>query len=293
MVLLLGGSGYVGSALARALISHGLEFSAPTHEELDVADPLALRQAARALRPRFAINAIGFTGRPNIDGTERERLRCLRANTVIPGILAEVFAEERIPWGHVSSGCIYDGTRADGTPFDEADRPDFAFCDPRAGWYAKTKVMAEKLLEDAPGCLIWRMRIPFDAWDHERNYLTKLLRYPRLLEVAGSITQRGEFADAAIQSLARSLPAGIYNLTNPGVITTREIIDAMRRHGLLRREPVFYKDVGEFLSEVPGRVYRASCALDSGKIAAAGIPLREIHDSVEETLRRWTPGSGA
>lgn len=289
MILLLGGAGYVGTALARALIARGLEFSAPTRHELDVLDEEALRRAARALRPRFAINAIGFTGRPNIDGTERERLRCLQANTVVPGILAKVFTAENIPWGHVSSGCIFDGTRPDGTPFDESDPPNFAFGDARAGWYAKTKAMAESLLRDAPRCLIWRMRIPFDEYDHPRNYLTKLVRYPKLLEVTGSISRLGEFADAAIESLWREVPSGIYNLTNPGVISTSEVVAALRRRGILHREPVFYQSAAEFLNETPGRVYRANCALESKKIAAVGIPLREVHESLEEALAHWVP----
>jgi len=93
---------------------------------------------------------------------ERERLRCLKENTVVPGVLAEVLADAGIRWGHVSSGCIYDGVRSDGLPYEEDDPPNFAFNNPRAGWYSRTKAMAETMLRGAPGCLIWRMRI--QAW---------------------------------------------------------------------------------------------------------------------------------
>lgn len=288
MILLLGGSGYVGAAFARVLASKNLPFTAPSHQDLDASNPDEIAAAIRALRPRFAINAIGFTGRPNIDGTENEKFRCLRVNTHLPGVLAVVLASEGVRWGHVSSGCIYEGCRPDGSPFTEDDLPNFAFGDPRSSWYAKTKAMAETLLREAPGCLVWRMRIPFDEFDHERNYLSKLMAYEKLLEVRGSISQRQEFAEAAIESLIREIPAGIYNVTNPGAISTTEVIEALQRHGLTKKTFTFFKDDADFMS-APGRVRRASCELNTDKLSATGIHLREIHESLEGTLKRWVP----
>jgi dTDP-4-dehydrorhamnose reductase len=288
MILLLGASGYTGQAFANWLEKAGLPYAAPTHREVDAADAGAMRALVRAVRPNYAINAIGFTGRPNIDNTEQEKLRCLRVNTEIPGILAEVFADEGIRWGHVSSGCIYDGTKPDGSPFTEDDPPNFAFSHPRSSWYAKTKALAESLLADAPNCLIWRMRIPFDEFDHERNYLSKILRYEKLLEVCGSISQRQEFVKAALETLRRELPGGLYNITNPGAIWTSEIVEAIRRRGISKKAFRYFENIEEFLA-APGRVYRASCVLSSKKLLDAGIPLREIHEAVEDTLSRWIP----
>ncbi|MCX7869597.1 MAG: NAD(P)-dependent oxidoreductase, partial [Terrimicrobiaceae bacterium] len=84
MVLLLGGGGYVGRALAGALEARGIEFAAPSHSALDAGSREAVREAVRSLQPRYVINAAGFTGRPDVDGTEREKWRCLLANTVVP-----------------------------------------------------------------------------------------------------------------------------------------------------------------------------------------------------------------
>ncbi len=289
-ILLLGTTGYVGSAIAANLQARGLPYSTPSHAELDASSKDSVARMLRDLRPTLLINAIGFTGRPNIDGTEREKLRCLTANTLVPGVLAEVLADHNIPWGHVSSGCIFEGTRPDGLPFTEEDPPNFAFGHPAAGWYSRTKAMAETLLAGAPECLIWRMRIPFDQFDHERNYISKLMRYDRLLEVTNSISQRQEFAQSAVESLLRRLPAGIYNVTNPGAIRTSEVAEAIRRHGLSQRDFAFFTDESEFMA-APGRVKRASCLLDSSKIARAGVPLREVHDALEWTLKNWEEGT--
>ncbi|MFZ4598448.1 MAG: sugar nucleotide-binding protein [Terrimicrobiaceae bacterium] len=286
MIVLLGSTGYVGQAIARQLSARGAEFVAPSHGDLDLTsrDAVAGWFSGRAVR--YVINAVGFTGRPNIDGTELERWRCLQANTVVPGVLAEVLGDSGIPWGHVSSGCIFYGSRADGQGFCEDDEPEFAKCDPRAGWYAKTKWMAEVLLRDRPGVRIWRMRIPFDQFDHERNYLSKLMAYERLLEVRNSISQLQEFAVAAIETLEQGVPDGIYNVTNPGSILTSEVAAALRTHGLTSKEFRYFGSEEEFLRS-PGRVFRADCVLDSTKLASTGIPLREVHEAVELTLREW------
>lgn len=288
MVLLLGVGGYVGRAFAEVLASRHIEFYAPSHAALDATCADAVREAVRQLRPRYVINAAGFTGRPNVDGTEREKWYCLRTNTFLPGVLAEVLTEEGIRWGHVSSGCIFDGCRPDGAPFDETDPPNFAFGDKRAGWYAKTKAMAEELLREAPECLIWRMRIPFDEEDSPRNYLSKILCYDQLLEVKGSISHRKEFAAAAVDSLERGLPPGIYNLTNPGLISTSEIAGMLERHGLARKPFRYFAGLEEFLA-LPGRVYRATCSLSCAKALAAGLHLTEVHEAVRQAILNWRP----
>ena len=287
MILLFGAGGYVGSAIAARLREAGIEFLAPAHRELDLMSRDALADwLSRIPRPEFAINAVGFTGRPNIDGTEIEKWHTLRANTVVPGVLAEVLGGAGIRWGHVSSGCLFHGCRPDGTGFTEADEPEFAVSDPRAGWYARTKWMAEKLLAGLPGVVIWRLRIPFDVCPHERNYLTKLMRYDRLLEVRNSISQLREFAAVAVESLRAGIPEGIYNATNPGSILTSEVVAALGRHGILRKRIQYFRAGGEFLS-APGRVFRASCVLDSSKLAACGLGMPDVHESLERTLREW------
>ena len=286
MIVLLGASGYVGSAIAVRLRQLGRDFLAPSHRDLDLTSKDAVARWFAGKQPEFVINAVGFTGRPNIDGTEIEKWRCLQANTVVPGVLADVLGTLGIRWGHVSSGCIFNGARADGSGFTEADEPDFAVSDPRAGWYARTKWMAEKLLMDTPGVIIWRPRIPFNAEDNERNYLTKLMRYERLLEVRNSISQLEEFAAATVQSLQDRIPDGIYNATNPGSILTSEVAEALRRHGICRKKFEYFLDETDFLAH-PGRVFRASCVLDPGKLAAHGIRMLEVHESLERTLKAW------
>jgi 3,5-epimerase/4-reductase len=286
MILVLGGSGYVGGAVVRELGRRGMDYSAPGHGELDASDAGAVGEAVARTRPDAVISAVGFTGRPNIDGTEVEKLRCLRANTLVPGVLADVMRDAGIPWGHVSSGCIFDGVREDGSPFTEDDPPNFAFGDPRAGWYARTKALGEILLESGGDCRIWRLRIPFDERDSPRNYLSKLIRYEKLLEVTNSISHLGDFAAACVESLVRPIPPGIYNVTNPGAVTTSRVAEKIRAHGLCDHPFRFFSGEEEFLAP-PGRVKRASCVMSSEKLARAGIPLRGVEEALDDALGNW------
>ena len=56
-----------------------------------------------------------------------------------------------------------------------------------------------------------------------RNYLSKLLACERLLDARDSLTHLAEFIPAALQFARLRPPPGIYNCTNPGSVTAREI----------------------------------------------------------------------
>ena len=65
----------------------------------------------REHKPSFLVNAAGFTGKPNVDACESAKYESLEGNAVLPGIIREVCEDLKIPWGHISSGCIYSGRR--------------------------------------------------------------------------------------------------------------------------------------------------------------------------------------
>ena len=127
MIYLLGGSGYVGQAYQTLLTAKGVACKNLRRSELDYADVAKLTAALKADRPEFLINAAGYTGKPNVDACELHKADCLFGNAVLPGRIAEACRNAGIPWGHVSSGCIFTGSRADGSGFTEDDTPNFTF----------------------------------------------------------------------------------------------------------------------------------------------------------------------
>ena len=172
MIYLLGGSGYVGHAYQSLLSRKGIPFRNLRRAELDYANGEVLRAALLQDRPEFLINAAGYTGKPNVDACELHRHECLDGNAVLPGVVADACAAAGVPWGHVSSGCIFTGARPDGSGFTETDIPNFTFRTNNCSFYSGTKALGEEVLADRPDVYVWRLRIPFNHVDSPRNYLT-------------------------------------------------------------------------------------------------------------------------
>ncbi len=286
MIYLLGGAGYVGQAYQKLLREKGVPFASLARAELDYTQPAVLLAALRAGRPEFLINAAGFTGRPTVDACELHKAECLAANAVLPGRIAEACAAAGVPWAHISSGCIYAGTRPDGTGFLEEDTPNFTFRSGPCSFYSGTKALGEEVLSGQPNLFIWRMRMPFDQMEHPRNYLTKLMRYPRLLSATNSLSERQEFAAATWACWERRVPFGTYNVTNPGRVTTRDVVELIQRSGVCRKDFSYFDNEGEFM-RVAAKTPRSHCVLDSSKLARAGIQLTEVHEAIARDLRHW------
>jgi len=286
MIYLLGGSGYVGHAYQAFLKRKGLPFRSLRRSEVDYTSPSALRAALERDRPEFLVNAAGYTGKPNVDACELHKAECLLGNAVLPGIVAQACEEAGVPWGHVSSGCIYSGGGPRPTGFKETDMPNFTFRTDNCSFYSGSKGLGEEVLSGKPGVFIWRLRIPFESVDNPRNYLTKLMRYSTLLEATNSISELDEFVEATIGCWTRRVPFGTYNVTNPGKVTTREVVELIRRSGVCNKEFSFFASEAEFMGTA-AKTPRSNCVMDSSKLAGVGLSLTPVHDAVERDLKAW------
>jgi dTDP-4-dehydrorhamnose reductase len=286
MIYLLGGSGYVGAAYQAMLARKGVPFRNLRRAEFDYTDRQKLADLLRSEKPTFLINAAGYTGKPNVDACELHKSECLFGNAVLPGTVAQACADAGVPWGHVSSGCIFTGARPDGSGFTEEDTPNFTFRTNNCSFYSGTKALGEEALAGVPNVYVWRLRIPFNEVDNPRNYLTKLMRYERLLEATNSISQLDEFVAATFACWEKRVPFGLYNVTNPGAITTHEVVDLIRKTDVSQKKFVFFKDEADFMATA-AKTPRSNCVMDSSKLAATGIRMTEVHEAVERDLRRW------
>lgn len=286
MIYLLGGSGYVGHAYQALLTRKGIPFRNLRRAEIDYTNGDVLREALRRDKPAFLINAAGYTGKPNVDACELHKHECLFGNAVLPGIVADACTAAGVPWGHVSSGCIYSGARPDGSGFREDDPPNFTFRTNHCSFYSGTKALGEEVLAGKPNVYVWRLRIPFDHVDNPRNYLTKLMRYATLLEATNSISQLDEFVAATFACWEKRVPFGTYNVTNPGFVTTHEVVELIKQSGVCQKDFVFFKNEDEFM-HVAAKTPRSNCVMDSGKLASVGITLRPVREAVADALRNW------
>lgn len=285
-IFILGGSGYIGRAYQELFDSKGIPFRVLKRCEFDYYNPETLTAVLRTERPSFLINAAGYTGKPNVDACELDKSECLYGNSVLPGRIAKACAAAGVPWGHVSSGCIYAGARPDGLGFTEGDSPNFTFRQNNSSFYSGTKALGEEVLGREPNVYIWRLRIPFDHRDNSRNYLTKVMRYTRLLDATNSVSQLQEFVAATFACWEKRVPFGIYNVTNPGQVTTREVVRHILASGVLSKDFEFFKDESEFM-ETAAKTPRSNCILSSAKLASVGIKMTEVNEAIVRDLKRW------
>jgi UDP-glucose 4,6-dehydratase len=316
MIVVLGASGYVGSAFVAELTRRRAECLALSRRTVDYTDFRALLAFLRERRPAFLINAAGYTGKPNVDACESRQADTLQGNTLLVATVAHACEVAGIPWGHVSSGCIYSGAKIL-TPggarierdlqspqarealararhtlrgFSEADEPNFTFRAPPCSFYSGTKALAEELLRGAERHYVWRLRIPFDEFDNPRNYLTKLQSYPRVYDNANSLSHRHDFVRACLDLWEHRAPFGTYNVTNPGFVTTRDVVALIERHLQPARPFAFFASDEEFYQQA-AKAPRSNCLLDVSKLLATGVSLRPVEEALADALKNWRPAA--
>ena len=281
---ILGAGGYVGTALREHCDNQGISYISLGRSH--TVSPEGLHKALHECKADYLINCAGYTGKPNVDACEVHKAECLEGNGVLPGIIRQACERTGIPWGHVSSGCIFSGRRSDGAGFREEDPPNFSFRQNNCSFYSGCKALGEEVLEGAEQCYIWRLRIPFENTANPRNYLQKVMSYEKLLDAEKSLSYLHEFVAACADSFRLRIPFGIYNLTNPGNVTTREVVKLIQKTGVCSKKFVFFEDEAQFM-KIAAKTPRSNCVVDSSKAIRAGLTLRPVHEVLENCLKTW------
>jgi UDP-glucose 4,6-dehydratase len=133
---------------------------------------------------------------------------------------------------------------------------------------------------------IWRLRIPFDQFDNPRNYLSKLQNYAKVYDNANSLSHRGDFVAACLELWRRRAPFGVYNVTNPGFITSRQVVEMIQNILQPARSFDFWGSDEEFY-RVAAKTPRSNCILDVSKLLATGVTVRPVEDALTDSLRQW------
>jgi dTDP-4-dehydrorhamnose reductase len=314
MILLLGASGYIGEAFVKELQRRKTDFVPLARQQVDYTRFDALLEFLKTKKPGFVINAAGYTGKPNVDACELDKAGTLMGNALLPQIIAHACAVAGIPWGHISSGCIYSGAKiveggktrvekdmtrpelralVEKSPqsihgFTETDTPNFSFRDGPCSFYSGTKALGEEAIANMGQSYVWRLRIPFDEFDNARNYLSKVQRYAKVYDNVNSISHRADFAKAALDLWERRAPLGTYNVTNPGFITTRHVVEQVKKILKPKRKFEFWQSDEEFY-KVAAKTPRSNCVMDTSKLLAAGVKIRGVEEALEHSLRNWQP----
>lgn len=256
--VLLIGKGHLGSCLKeRWRVPAELHWTREM-AELDV-------ETLRRLQPEAVINTAGKT---DLRWCEDNTAECFRCNVSAPiGVYRAVKTafNNRVPYIHLSSGCVWDGPyREDGKPFEQND-PATPAC-----FYSWTKAACDALLmaEASAPLIALRPRQVYSPLASPRNTLTKLNTYPKLLDTPNSMTSADTIA-RTIQIILASSDARVWN----------RIMNVYERG---HSSPF---EVGTFLAQAGCR--SAPARLTKGELDAWHKPKRVdavIHDAFFEEL---------
>jgi UDP-glucose 4,6-dehydratase len=283
-IALLGANGFIGNRFNEHLSRTKHKIYPITRKECNLLDKLQTKKILKEINPDYIINSAGFTGKPNVDACELDQKTCWAQNYTLPKYLAEICNDLNKKWLHVSSGCIYSGSK-NGEGFNENDEPNFSFDKQPCSFYSGTKAIAEDLLKKENNVYIARLRIPFDDSSSPKNYLTKLLNYNVLLNVENSMTNTQEFIEACCYLLLNEKETGIYNVTNTGSINTFDITKLLNKH-ITRKKFTFFENEEEFYKKA-AKTPRSNCVLDNSKLLKNGFKIENIHDKIESCIKNY------
>ena len=281
-VLIYGGkTGWIGGKMAVLLQEKGVEYvlaDARCENRADVAAELD------DVKPSHVFMAAGITGRPNIDWCEDHMPDTIRTNVIGTLNLADLCNERGIHCTVYATGCIfkYDDAHplGSGVGFTEDDVPNFD-----ESFYSKTKGFMEPMLRCYPSCLILRVRMPISDDLSHRNFITKIVKYERVVNIPNSMTVLTEMLPASLAMAEKGL-TGVYNFCNPGVISHNECLDLYTKY----IDPT-YKYMNFSLEEQSKilKAGRSNNELDSTKLMKdmpEGIVINDIKTAVELCMQR-------
>jgi len=139
-------------------------------------------------------------------------------------------------------------------------------------------------------CLILRLRMPVSDDLHPRNFVTKIAKYERVVDIPNSNTILHDLLPASIL-LAENKETGIYNFTNPGAISHNEVLSLFKEYV---RPNFTWKN---FTLEEQSKVIKAgrsNCMLDTTKLtkklAEYNFKVPEIHEAYRLCFQRMAAG---
>lgn len=223
--LVFGGkTGWIGQQIVQIIeekghIAIGAESRLENREEIE-------KEIAQ-VKPDYIINSAGVTGRPNVDWCEDNKQTTIRANIIGALNLADAAYLHNIHMTNFGTGCIYQYDEAHPigfSGFTEQDEPNFD-----GSFYSKTKIMLDKLLQSYPNVLNLRLRMPISADLNPRNFITKISRYQKVINIPNSMSVLDDLLPRSVDMALMGL-TGNYNFTNPGAISHNEVLALYKQY---------------------------------------------------------------
>ncbi len=270
---LIFGNGFLGNRIYNYLRDNREDAILSNERIGHIATSKEIKLLIAKYQPETIINAIGKTGRPNVDWCESNKESTFFCNVTIPTFMAEACNNTDIRIVHLGSGCIYEGNN-EGKGYSEDDEPNF-----RGSFYSRTKIFSEKILKEYNNILQLRIRMPMDNRPGDRNLIDKLLKYNKVIDEQNSITYIPDLLKIMTELMDRK-ETGIFNIVNQGSIGHKELL--LKYKQIV--DPEF--KMPEFIStdQLNTIAKRSNCILSTKKLEDIGIKIRDTREAIKDCM---------
>lgn len=285
-ILVFGRNGQLASDLQSVAALRGIGLTALGRNEVDACDRDAILRAIDQVKPQALINAAAYT---NVDGAESEGEAAFRLNETAPRAMAEAAARAGLPFLHVSTDQVFEGTKK--SAYTEADEPR------PVNLYGRSKLAGEIAVAAAyPDATI--VRVSWVWGPSADNFVKKLLQWAKARDELSLVSDqygRPTFSPALADALLtmatmKERPRGILNYAGGDAMTrsdqARIVLDASRVLG-----GPFAKVNDVPTSAFPTPAQRPlNAELDVSKAQALGFVLPTFSDSLKSCIAAIVKG---
>jgi dTDP-4-dehydrorhamnose reductase len=221
-ILLLGGSGILGSEVLHQLQLGNFEYVAPRSSDLDIRDFNSVFKYIKDFKPEWIINCAAWT---NVDGAEESFDEACQLNVSAVSNIAEAANQCGSKVIHISTDYVFDGDSL--TPYREnsAVSP--------INKYGKSKLKGEEVLITVLGTA-YVVRTSWLYGASGKNFVKTIVGKALRQEPArvvddqvGSPTSARDLAQGIISIVKVQPEPGIYNFSNEGSCSWFELAQAI------------------------------------------------------------------
>ena len=240
------------------------------------------------VHPDRVISFIGRThgeGFSTIDYLEQpgKLVDNIRDNLFSPLQMAIICKKYNIHFTYLGTGCIFeydaDHTMASSRGFVEEDVPNFF-----GSSYSIVKGYTDRLMHLFDDSVLQlRIRMPIVNYHNDRNFITKITRYNKVINMPNSMTVL-PLMYPIIADMIKNGRTGTINLTNPGVISHNEILEKYRQY--VDRDFQWTNFTIEEQNEILASK-RSNNLLDTRKLEEYYPDVFTIHEAIDYVFQNW------
>jgi len=224
-ILIYGGKGWLASFFIEIFEERNLAYTIGESRVDNITD---LQKEIKNISPTHILCCIGRTSGPTnstIDYLEDHLYENLRDNLYSPLLLALECLKNNIHLTYLGTGCLFD-YNSSMLEIDESSDPNFF-----GSKYSTVKGFTDNIFrkEFENVVLNLRIRLPISNKSHPKNFLNKILSYPKIHSAPNSVTVIRDIFPLCVDLMIQK-QTGTFNAVNTGTIDHKTIIDYYTSH---------------------------------------------------------------